>query len=103
MLVRINTIYDDRKSHLETSISSDVHLGVNKRAILLQPFEGVSRVTMHLMEAVWSATVGEEYHDLVDGFRVLTEVILQEWLSTTAGYGVCMVTMRGLPRTHRHP
>jgi len=56
---------------LESTISADVDLGVDEGAVVLEPLEGVARVAVLLVVAIGSSTVGEEDHDLVNGFRVL--------------------------------
>lgn len=54
----------------------DVDLDIRIGAILLTPLEGGSTEAMLSVEAIRSPTIGKEYHDLVNRFRVLREKIL---------------------------
>ena len=60
----------------EPLIGPDVDLGVNVASVLFDVFEGVTRVSVHVMVPIWSPTVGEEDQNLVNGFGVLRQVIL---------------------------
>lgn len=55
-------------------------LDVYERSIGLAPLESVARITVLLVKTIRSSTIGEKDHHLVDGLRVLTEVILKEGL-----------------------
>ena len=62
--------------NLDSFIGPYVDLGVNVAPVLLNVFEGVSGVSVHVMIPVWSSAVGKEYHDLMNGLGVLGQVIL---------------------------
>ena len=62
--------------NLESLIGSYVDLGVNVASVLLDVFEGVTGVSVHVMIPIWSSTIREEDHDLMDGLGVLGQVIL---------------------------
>lgn len=62
---------------LDAFVGPDVNLCVDELALLVDPLEGVSGVAVFVEETVWDTTVTEEDHDLVDGFRVLAEVVLR--------------------------
>ena len=51
-------------------------LGVNVAPVFSDVFEGVTRVPVHVVEPIWSSTVGEEDQNLMNRFRVLRQVIL---------------------------
>ena len=51
-------------------------LGVNVAPVFSDVFEGVTGVPVHVMEPIWSSTVGEEDQNLMNRFRVLRQVIL---------------------------
>ena len=61
---------------LDSLIGPYVDLGVNIASVLLDVFEGVTGVSVHVMIAVRSSAIGEEDHDLMDGLGVLGQVIL---------------------------
>lgn len=61
---------------LESVVGLEMNLGVNVASILLDVFEGVTGVPMHVVVPIWSSTVGEEDHDLMDGLWILRQVIL---------------------------
>lgn len=52
-------------------------LDVDKGTIILDPLVGMSGVSVHLVIAIRGAAVREKDHDLMDGLRVLGEVVLQ--------------------------
>lgn len=53
-----------------------MNLDVHKGTVILEPLEGVSGVPVLLVIAVWSSTIREEDHDLVDRLWVLREIVL---------------------------
>jgi hypothetical protein len=53
-------------TYFESFVSADVDLDVDKGAIMLEPLEGVTRVTMLMLVSKRSSTIGEEYHNLMD-------------------------------------
>ena len=55
-----------------------MELGVHKGAIVLDPLEGVARVTVHMMISIRSSAVRKEDHDLVNGLWVLGKVVLRK-------------------------
>ena len=61
---------------LESLVGPDVDLGVDVAPVLFDVFEGVAGVSVHVMVPIWSSTVGEEDQNLMNGFRVLRQVIL---------------------------
>jgi hypothetical protein len=63
-------------SYLETSVLADMDLGVDKRTVILRKLENMSRITMLMVVTVRCSAVREENHDLMDGFRVLRQVVL---------------------------
>jgi hypothetical protein len=77
-----------------------MNLGIDERAVSLEPFEGMPRVAVLLVVAIGSTTIGEQDHDLVDRLWVLAEVVLQKHhqigRSTTIKRG-------NIPRTCQHP
>jgi hypothetical protein len=44
-------------AYLETTIGTDMNLDVDERAVIFAPFEGMARVAVFLMIAIWSSTV----------------------------------------------
>lgn len=84
---------------LGTSFSLEVDLDVVELALCVDELEGVSRVTVHVV-AVRGTAVREEDHDLMDGFRVLGEIVLQtrmRWL-----FLLDRIILDS-PRTYQHP
>lgn len=61
---------------LESFVGRDVDLGVNVASVFSDVFEGVTGVSVHVVEPIWSSAVGEEDQNLVNRFRVLRQVIL---------------------------
>ena len=61
---------------LGSLVGHDVDLGVNVASVLFDVFEGMTGVSVHIVVPIWSSTVGEEDQNLMDGFRVLRQVIL---------------------------
>jgi hypothetical protein len=64
-------------THLETFIRTNVHLDIDESAIILEPFVGVARITVLVVETVRSSTIGEKNHHLMNRLRVLGEIILE--------------------------
>jgi hypothetical protein len=64
-------------THLEAAIGAKVNLGVDEGAVILEPLECVSRVSVLVVVTVGCAAIREKNHDLVNGLRVLGEVVLK--------------------------
>lgn len=64
-------------NYLEATISADMNLDVDKGAICLAPLESVTRVSVLAVITIGSSAVREEYHNLMNRFRVLRKVILK--------------------------
>ena len=52
-----------------------MHLSVYPITVFINKLQSMSGVTVHESVAVWDTAVTHEDHDLVDGFRVLREVV----------------------------
>lgn len=60
-------IYEDLDlTNLETTISADVDLDIDERAIILAPFEGVTRITVLHEETVGGSAIGEQDQHLMN-------------------------------------
>ena len=66
----------EESTYLETALCAEVDLNVDKGAIVLAPFEGVSRVAVLMLVTGRSSTVREEDHQLMNGLRILGSVVL---------------------------
>jgi hypothetical protein len=60
---------------LESTIGTDVDLNIDKGAIVLDELERMSRVAVHVVVAIWGATITKEDHNLMNRLRVLAEVV----------------------------
>ena len=75
-----------------------MHLGVNEGAVILEPFESVAGVAVHVMIAIRSATIREQDHNLMNGLWVLRKIVLKTQISI-------LVSQQGegiVPRTYPH-
>lgn len=61
---------------LEASTDPEVDLDVDVLALLIDELQGVPRVSVHVAVTLGCSTVREEDHDLMDGLRILREVVL---------------------------
>lgn len=63
--------------YFETTVGADMHLYIDKGAIVLAPLEGVTGITMFLMKPIWGSAVREKDHHLMDRLGVLREIVLE--------------------------
>jgi hypothetical protein len=68
----------DGGSHFEAAVGANVGLDVDKGTIVFEPFESMSRVSVHLVVAVRGAAIWEENHDLMDRLWILGKIVLQK-------------------------
>ncbi len=59
----------------------DMKLAVHGHALLVDQFEGVRAVAVHMAKAVWSTAIGEQEHHLMDRLGTQTpEVPHHTWI-----------------------
>ena len=62
---------------LEAAPNPEMDLDVIELALSINEFESVTGVSVHVVVAVGGAAVREQDHDLVNGFRVLRQIVLE--------------------------
>lgn len=78
---------------LDALVGFQMDLDIVECAVRLREFERVSRVSVHMTVAVWGTAVGEEVHDLVNGFLVGREVIPEHVCIFKVGLGVTLLSV----------
>jgi len=76
---------------LEALVGAKVDLDVMVFAFGVHELEGMTRVTVHLMVAIGSSTVGEENEDLMNRLRVLRQVIPEHIRVLQVSLGVTLL------------
>lgn len=76
---------------LAALVRLEMGLDVDKGPVGLGPLEGVAGVAVHVSVRVRGAAVGEEVHDLVDGFLVVGEVVPEHGGVLEVGLGVSLL------------
>lgn len=76
---------------LAALVRLEMGLDVDKGSVGLGPLEGVAGVAVHVSVGIRGAAVGEEVHDLVDGFLVVGEVVPEHGGVLEVGLGVALL------------
>ena len=74
-------------------LRADVDLTVHPRALLVDEFEGVATVSVHMAPAIWDAAIAKRVHDLVNRFRILTEIFPKDGRVVTAAEMACGMSL----------
>jgi hypothetical protein len=78
---------------LATLVGLKMDLDIVEASIRLVPLVGVSGVSVHVSIRVWSTTVAEEVHDLVNSFLVGGEVVPEHSSILQVGLGISLLGM----------
>lgn len=68
-------------------------LAVHPRALLVDEFEGMATVSVHVTPAIWDAAIAKRVHDLVNRFRILTEIFPKDGGVVTAAQMTCGMSL----------
>lgn len=77
----------------DSLVSEEVYLDVVPVALLVEPLVSVAGVTIHLSVGSWGTTIGEQDHHLVDGLRVINQVVPEHVGILQVGLGVSFLSV----------